>query len=117
MNRLIFLVIFLAVGTSVTYYITQTRKEKLLPVINPVDIEAEMVDPDVLMKRKGYGHTIGDFSFLNQNGEVITQKEVENKVFVAEYFFTHPAPHLQSLCAAYAPGVFASGLLRTPCRE
>lgn len=88
MNRLIFLVIFMAVGVTITYYITQNREEKLLPVINPVDIEAEMVDPDVLMKRKGYGHTIADFSFLNQNGEVITQKEVENKVFVAEYFFT-----------------------------
>lgn len=63
-------------------------EEKLLPVINPVDLDEEMVDRDVLMNRKGYGHKIGDFSFLNQNGEVITQEFVKNKVFVAEYFFT-----------------------------
>ena len=63
-------------------------KEKMLPVINPIDLDAKMVDHDVLMKRNGYGHTIGDFSFLNQNGETITQKNVKGKVYVAEYFFT-----------------------------
>lgn len=62
--------------------------EKLLPVINPTDLEEEMVDREVLMKRKGYGHTIGDFSFLNQNGQTVTQEFVKNKVYVAEYFFT-----------------------------
>lgn len=87
MNRLIFLVVFLVVGISITYYMLQPD-EKLLPVINPIDLETEMVDPDVLMQRKGYGHTIGNFSFLNQDSVIITQKEIENKVFVAEYFFT-----------------------------
>ncbi|HMK05337.1 MAG TPA: SCO family protein [Ferruginibacter sp.] len=28
------------------------------------------------------------FSFVNQNGKTITQKDVEGKVYVAEYFFT-----------------------------
>lgn len=88
MNRLIFLLVFMVVGISFTYYLVRQPKEKALPVINPIDLEAEMVDPDVLMERKGYGHTIGDFSFFNQNGEKITQEEVKNKVFVAEYFFT-----------------------------
>ena len=69
-------------------------KEKMLPVINPMDLEAEMVDHDVLMSRKGYGHTIGDFSFINQNGKKITQEEVYGKVYVAEYFFTT----CQSIC-------------------
>lgn len=87
MNRLIFLGVFLVVGISITYYMLQPD-EKLLPVINPIDLETEMVDPDVLMQRKGYGHTIGDFSFLNQDSIMITQKEIENKVFIAEYFFT-----------------------------
>lgn len=88
MNRLIFLLVFLVVGVSVTYYIMQEPNEEVLPVINPIDLEAEMVDPDVLMSRKGYGHTIGNFSFLNQDSILITQKDVENKVFIAEYFFT-----------------------------
>lgn len=61
-------------------------KNKALPVINPVDVNEEMVDPELL--RIGYGHTIGNFSFLNQAGKVITQEDVKNKVYVVEYFFT-----------------------------
>ncbi len=29
------------------------------------------------------------FSFTNQNGKIVTEKEVAGKVYVAEYFFTH----------------------------
>lgn len=57
-----------------------------MPVINPIDLEEEMVDPELL--RIGYGHTIADFSFTNQEGKTITQKDIEGKVFIAEYFFT-----------------------------
>ncbi len=31
---------------------------------------------------------VEDFSFINQNGKTITQRDVEDKVYVAEYFFT-----------------------------
>ncbi len=31
---------------------------------------------------------VEDFSFVNQNGKTITQRDVEDKVYVAEYFFT-----------------------------
>lgn len=37
------------------------------------------------------GHKAGSFSFLNQHGEKITEKEVEGKVAIAEYFFTRCA--------------------------
>lgn len=85
MYKIIFLIVFIVAGISFTYYMNQP-KEKPLPIINPVDLEEEMVDPELL--RVGRGHTIGDFSFKNQNGRIITQKSVEGKVFVAEYFFT-----------------------------
>jgi protein SCO1/2 len=45
-----------------------------------------MVDPELL--RIGYGHKVGDFSFLNQEGKMISLDDVRGKVFVAEYFFT-----------------------------
>lgn len=32
--------------------------------------------------------SIPEFSFTNQNGQTITQRDVEDKVYVAEYFFT-----------------------------
>lgn len=87
MKKAWFLVLFLIIGVSITYYL-QVPEEGMLPVINPTDLEPEMVDPDVLMERKGYGHTIGNFSFVNQNGRIISNEDIDNKVFVAEYFFT-----------------------------
>ncbi len=85
MARILFVIIFIIVGVSVTYYFLQPREEKL-PVINPIDLEKEMVEEDLL--RVGYGHTIGDFTFLDQNGKPFSRKDVKGKVFVAEYFFT-----------------------------
>lgn len=34
------------------------------------------------------GHTAGAFSFINQDGKLITEESVKNKVTVVEYFFT-----------------------------
>jgi protein SCO1 len=31
---------------------------------------------------------VKDFSFISQNGDTITQRQIEDKVYVAEYFFT-----------------------------
>jgi protein SCO1/2 len=33
-------------------------------------------------------HTIPDFSFINQDGKTITQKDVANSVYVTDFFFT-----------------------------
>ena len=84
MKRVLALLILFVVGVTIAYFML-VPKEKPLPIINPVDIEEEMVDPELL--RVGKGHRIGSFSFLNQDGETITEKEVEGKVYVAEYFF------------------------------
>lgn len=64
----------------------QREPKKSLPILNPIDVSEEMVDSGLI--RKGIGHTIGRFNFLNQDGKNITEKEVKGKVFVAEYFFT-----------------------------
>lgn len=87
MKKILFFALLIIAGVTVTYYLQQSG-EKKLPVINPIDLEPEMVDADLLMERKGYGHTIEDFEFTNQNGDKISQADLENKVYVAEYFFT-----------------------------
>lgn len=71
---------------------TEGKKEAPLPVYNPVDIDPQMVDST--MRRVGHGHRIGAFSLQNQDGQTITRTEVNGKVHVAEYFFTH----CQSIC-------------------
>ena len=59
---------------------------KNLPIYNPSDINPELVDSTV--QYIGNSHTIADFSFTNQNGKTITQKDYEGKVYVADFFFT-----------------------------
>lgn len=85
MKRILFLVILLFTAIFTAYFMTLNKKIPL-PILNPIDLNSEMVDSSLLSL--GLGHTIGKFSFLNQAGKVITEKDVKNKVFVAEYFFT-----------------------------
>ena len=34
------------------------------------------------------GHSVGPFSFTNQEGNTVTEKDMEGKIYVVEYFFT-----------------------------
>lgn len=40
------------------------------------------------IKRKDTISVVQPFAFLNQDGKIVTDKDVEGKVYVAEYFFT-----------------------------
>lgn len=86
MKRALFLLILFAICIPIGYFLIKPKDKKDLPIINPIDVQEEMVDPEML--RIGQGHTIGDFSFQNQDNKTITQNEINGKVFVAEYFFT-----------------------------
>lgn len=76
------------VFSSITVYLfyTALKPNKSLPIFNPADVNPELVDSTVQYISKY--HTIADFSFVNQNGKTITQKDYEGKVFVADFFFT-----------------------------
>ena len=60
--------------------------EKTLKIYNPADVNPELVDSTMQYISKY--HTISDFSFTNQNGKIITQKDYEDKIYVADFFFT-----------------------------
>jgi len=60
--------------------------EKMLPIYSPRDINPELVDSTV--QHIGNDHKIEDFAFTNQNGKIITQKNYENSIYVADFFFT-----------------------------
>lgn len=68
------------------FLITENKSSKAPDVLNPIDLNPETVDQDLL--QVGQGHKIGKFSFINQYKQVIGLKDVKGKVFVAEYFFT-----------------------------
>ena len=62
------------------------KPKKTLPIYNPSMVNPELVDSTVQYISKY--HTISDFSFTNQNGKIITQKDYEGKIYVADFFFT-----------------------------
>jgi len=66
------------------YYLLAPKK--MLPIYSPRDINPELVDTTV--QHIGNDHKIADFTFINQNGKIITQKDYENTIYVADFFFT-----------------------------
>ncbi|TDD99468.1 SCO family protein [Flavobacterium cellulosilyticum] len=82
-----FIVGFLVFSAIVLYFFYMALKpKKTLPIYNPADVNPELVDSTVQYVSKY--HKISDFSFTNQNGKTITQKDYEGKVYVADFFFT-----------------------------
>ena len=78
----------LLVFSAITIYLfySALKPAKSLPIYNPSDVNPELVDTTVQYISKY--HTIADFSFTNQNGKTITQKDYEGKIYVADFFFT-----------------------------
>ena len=79
--------VFLLLSTIILYlFYTALKPAKTLPIYNPADVNPELVDSTVQYISKY--HTIADFSFVNQNGKTITQKDYRGKIYVADFFFT-----------------------------
>ena len=60
--------------------------KKQLPIYNPSDFNPKYVDMSV--RDITQNHTVKDFNLINQNGNVITSKDYENKIYVVDFFFT-----------------------------
>ena len=77
--------LLLATG-SYAIYIYSLHKESL-PVYNPIDLNPKLVD--LSLQKADKDHKISDFTLTNQNGEIITQEDYKNKIYVADFFFTN----------------------------
>lgn len=77
---------------TISLFYTALKPKKTLPIFNPSDVNPELVDTTV--QYIANKHRIADFSFTNQNGKTITQKDYEGKIYVADFFFTT----CQSIC-------------------
>jgi protein SCO1/2 len=81
---LIAMLAFSMIGIGVFYQLLTPKKK--LPIYNPVDVNPRLVDASVQHVRKN--HTIANFELINQNGEKVTAKTFQNKIYVADFFFT-----------------------------
>jgi protein SCO1/2 len=85
-NRLIITIFLVFSAITLTVFYIALKPKKSLPIYSPSMVNPELVDSTVQYISKY--HKIAEFSFINQNGKLITQKDYENKVFVADFFFT-----------------------------
>ncbi|WGD35663.1 SCO family protein [Olleya sp. YS] len=60
--------------------------EKPLPVLQPANFEPKLVDSTIQHVKKY--HTVANFKLVNQNGDTITEKNYEDKIYIADFFFT-----------------------------
>ena len=61
--------------------------KKELPIYNPSDFNPELVDKS--LHNTTENHTVADFNLLNQNGEIITQEDYKDKIYIVDFFFTN----------------------------
>lgn len=80
-------IVLLVLSVIIIFSIYQVLvPKKTLKVYQPSDVNVALVDSTVQYKKKY--HTISDFSLINQNGEIITQEDYKDKIYVADFFFT-----------------------------
>lgn len=78
------LVLIFAMGVAISYFITKPIPR--LPILTPSDLVPDVV-PDSL-QRIGRNFQVGPFQLTDQHGQVFTEKNLEGKIYVAEFFFT-----------------------------
>ena len=91
---LIFIAVFSAITIPIFFHLLKVDEK--VKVYQPSDFNPQLVDYSI--KHLTRGHTIADFELINQNGEVITQKNYKDKIYIADFFFTR----CQSICIAMA---------------
>lgn len=81
------MLVFSILGVFVFYKLLSPKKR--LPVYSPIDVNPRLVDASLHHVKKN--HRIADFELYNQNGDTITEATFENKIYVADFFFTRCA--------------------------
>jgi protein SCO1/2 len=84
--------LYILIGGLLIWGCTSNNSSETLPYLgNRHTEEVPVVDPvsaDTTYQTDTVYHRIASFSFLNQEGETITNKDVEGKVYVVDFFFT-----------------------------
>lgn len=77
--------VLVAIGIFTSVYLVSIKDDEL-PIFGPKDFNPDLVDAG--LQDTEIPHTVSDFKLTNQNGEIITQTDYENKIYVADFFFT-----------------------------
>lgn len=92
------LIVLSAVIITIFYNILKPKK--VLPIYQPAQVAQDLVDEHIQHVKRN--HKIADFSLVNQNGDTITQEDYQDKIYVADFFFTT----CQSICPIMAKNMY-----------
>ncbi len=81
-----FLVFGLISAVILFLFYNALKPQKTLKIYSPADVNPELVDS--LVEHIKINHRIADWSFTNQNRKTISHQDYENKIYVADFFFT-----------------------------
>ena len=82
-----FILIFLGISTIILVLFYDALKPKpILPVYQPAMVNFELVDSSYQHLKKF--HRIAPFRLVNQLGDTITQQLFQDKIYIADFFFT-----------------------------
>ena len=80
------LILFILFCCPILWYLFIPNEEEfVLPIFTPSDLRSNLVHPSLVGNTE---HTVPDFSFIDQNGNTVTETTVKNKIYVVDFFFT-----------------------------
>src|SRR5476651_1304146 len=90
LKKIIILVLVLVVPGFLYYLLTAEGKNRYKPL--PIFGPKQLAKTSHLVKGKSVPdtiyHTLADFKFTDQNGNPVSLKTFENKIFIANFFYT-----------------------------
>jgi len=78
------LIITILIGSVILF--SCEEKNERLPILGQHDFDTEYVDG--VLKTDTLYYSLPDFVFTDQNGQPFNEKAVDNKIYVADFFFT-----------------------------
>ncbi len=82
-----FITIFLVVSSGILIlFYNALDPQRRLPIYQPSMVNYELVDSTLQHVKKF--HKIAPFTLTNQNGKIVTEHDYNNKIYVADFFFT-----------------------------
>jgi protein SCO1 len=76
--------LFSVIVITTFYFVLQPKVT--LPIYSPSMVSEELVEEDIRYIKKY--HKINDFLLTNQNGKLVSQQFYQDKIYIADFFFT-----------------------------
>ena len=86
MRKIITVLGFLFSGIVISFFMIQEiQSKKKLPVFTPCDVNPDLYD--ITLKGRCLGHKVQSFNLVDQLNNKVTEKLLENKIVIADFFF------------------------------